>query len=117
VIDDHPIEECPFASDYFDVTVMINVLDHVRDAEACMREATRIVKPGGYFILGQDLTDPAELAGRPEDVGHPILLGESDLVPHLEAFEPVLHRTLPREEGRNPEAHYGTLVFAGRKRS
>jgi hypothetical protein len=32
LIDDHPAEELPFADGVFDLTVMINVLDHVRDA-------------------------------------------------------------------------------------
>jgi len=61
IIDDHPIEKCAFAPDYFDVTVMINVLDHVQDAELCMMNARNIVKPGGILIIGQDLTNEVDM--------------------------------------------------------
>ena len=76
-IDDHPIEECPFAENYFDLSVMINVLDHVKDADLCMKNAMKIIKPGGIFIFGQDLTNDEDMRkrqGKPEDVGHPIYL-------------------------------------------
>ena len=52
ILDDHPIEELPFADGNFDLTVMINVLDHVRDAQECMRQLTRVTKPGGIVIVG-----------------------------------------------------------------
>src|SRR5689334_20161206 len=52
-IDDHPLEECPFASDYFDLAVLINVLDHTRDSLICLKQAVRITKPGGYIVVGQ----------------------------------------------------------------
>jgi SAM-dependent methyltransferase len=120
VLDDHPLEELPFAPDYFDLTVMINVLDHVRDADACMRNLIRVTKPGGIVVLGQDLTDDedrAKIAGGEGEVGHPIKLDHVWFEQHLKTgFEPIQHEVLPRERGRAPEHHYGTLLFAGRKR-
>ena len=115
-IDDHPIEECVFPPESFDLVVMINVLDHVQDADTCLRKAVEVCKPGGVFVLGQDLSDESDVARHPHDVGHPIRLRREDLEPHLDAFETLHRRDLSRDEGRAPELHYGTLVYAGRKR-
>jgi SAM-dependent methyltransferase len=119
VLDDHPLEELPFASDYFDLAVMINVLDHVRDARGCMDSLVRVVKPGGILIVGQDLSDEHDvnrLQADPGAVGHPIKLRHEWFAPWLKTgFEPIVDRVLSREEGRAPEVHYGTLLFAGRK--
>jgi len=118
LVDDHPMEQCPFASDFFDLVVLINVLDHVRDASECLRQAVRVTKPGGFLIVGQDLTSEEDLS-IPEvrsDIGHPIKLDHEalDLFLHP-TFKPVLYRILSRDEGREPTAHYGTYLFAGTK--
>jgi len=115
LIDDSPAEECPYASSYFDMVVMINVLDHVRDARACLAQAARILKPGGHLVLGQDLSNDQDEARTHFDVGHPIRLRLDDLGPYLLSYEPLFQRLLPREQGRNPDAHYATLVFIGVK--
>jgi ubiquinone/menaquinone biosynthesis C-methylase UbiE len=111
-LDDHAIENTPFKEKYFDLVIMINVLDHVQDAFRCLAVATSLVKPGGLLLLGQDLTAEEDDI---EDVGHPIRLHLTDILPHLTDFEPVLQKTLPQTEGRNPSVHYATLVFAGRR--
>jgi SAM-dependent methyltransferase len=72
LIDDHPIENCPFASDYFGLVVLVNVLDHVQDAVLCLRQAIRITGPEGYLIIGQDLSDEEDLRATAQDVGHPV---------------------------------------------
>lgn len=115
--DDHPIESLPFKDNYFDVVIMINVLDHVQDALVCMDTVTRIVKPGGYFIIGQDLTNAADAERHPVGmrIGHPIVLDASWFEPYLRYFDPVVNRILPRGQGRTPEWHYATLLFAGTK--
>src|SRR5262245_45241498 len=119
VLDDHPLEELPFRDAYFDLVVMINVLDHVRDARLCMRNVIRVTRPGGILIIGQDLTNEADtrsLEGAPGEIGHPIRMEGSWFEPYLKAgFEPVIYKVLSREEGRGPEHHCGTLLFAGRK--
>ncbi|MEW6157508.1 MAG: class I SAM-dependent methyltransferase, partial [Verrucomicrobiota bacterium] len=119
ILDDHPLEELPFADNYFDLTVMINVLDHVRDAALCMKNLIRVTKPGGYVIIGQDLSNDDDMKALKEDggaVGHPIKLDHHWFAPYLDhGFNPIIRKVLSREEGRAPEAHYGNLIFAGRK--
>lgn len=118
LLDDHPAEQLPFANGTFDLTIMINVLDHVRDAQLCLESAARIAKEGGLFVFGQDLTDETDLGVVSNDVGHPIMLDHSGLDRVLlPRFDVELKKVLPREEGRNPQAHYGTYIFIGKKRS
>ncbi len=64
LIDDHPLEEIPFAPMTFDVVVLINVLDHVYDFDLCMRNATGLVRSGGYVVIGQDLSNEEEAKPR-----------------------------------------------------
>ena len=119
VLDDHPLEGLPFADDYFDLAVMINVLDHVRDAQLCMQNLIRVTKPGGFLILGQDLSNDEDLEALRRDqgaIGHPIKLDSGWFEGHLnKGFEPIIRKVLSREQGRAPESHYATLIFAGRK--
>lgn len=119
-LDDHPLEEIPYRNDYFDLVVMINVLDHVRDAALCMEHVIKITKLGGWLVIGQDLTNEEDLLALENDpgsAGHPIKLHGDWFAPYLkEGFVPEMYKILSRAEGRTPEYHYGTLLFAGRKR-
>lgn len=123
--DDHPIEECPFASDYFDLVILINVLDHVYDAEICLNKAMEITKPGGIFIIGQDLSNEEDrltrLKGNTDpdgDIGHPIKMDHNWLDEFInKKFDSIFYKILPRDLGRNPGVHYGTYLFAGKKRN
>lgn len=115
-IDVSPSENVPFQSNSFDLVVMINVLDHVRDMNACLSTAMRLAKFEGTLVLGQDLTDAQDLARIEDDPGHPISMSHRVLDEILlGSFKPTLHRILPREEGRNPAAHYGTYLLIGTK--
>jgi SAM-dependent methyltransferase len=40
----------PFADDAFDVVTLWNVLEHVDDADAALREAARVLAPGGWIF-------------------------------------------------------------------
>lgn len=115
LLDDHTIEETPFASDYFDLVLLINVLDHVRDALLCLRQAIRITGIGGYLLIGQDLSNEEDARRTVGDVGHPIRIDHLTIDGELVGFEKKIYRILAREDGRNPAAHYGTYIFAGMK--
>jgi SAM-dependent methyltransferase len=116
LVDDHAIEECPFSTDYFDLVVLINVLDHVQDAWRCLDMAVRIARPGGQIVIGQDLTDSEDALRVGEDVGHPIRIHHNDIDARLKGIVArQFHQVLPREAGRNPTAHYGTYLLIGQK--
>lgn len=115
-IDDHPLEDCPFSSDCFDLVVMINVLDHCRDSLVCLEQVKRITKRGGFLIVGQDLSNVDDVQCTGDDIGHPIRIDHETLDQALlSEFIPVQHTILSRAEGRNPPAHYGTYLFIGQK--
>jgi len=118
-LDDHPLEELPFKDDYFDLAVMINVLDHVKDAHLCMKSLIRVVRHQGVVVIGQDLTNNEDFAKQPEglQIGHPVTVDKNWFEPYLaDQFDPVLRKVLPRELGWAPQWHYGTLIYIGTKR-
>lgn len=114
-------EELKFPDNTFDLVICNNVLDHIQDTNACLSEIHRVLKPGGYFVFGQDLSNEEDIAKqRREDegfVGHPIKLHEEVLDPLLQNLYKVeMRRVLPREISRNPRHHYGTYLFIGEKK-
>ncbi|MGQ9625434.1 MAG: methyltransferase domain-containing protein [Anaerolineae bacterium] len=44
-------EELPFAGASFDVVFSHEVLEHVRDDRAAVREAARVLRPGGHLVI------------------------------------------------------------------
>lgn len=48
------ITELPFEDSAFDVIIMVHVLHLVADWQAILREARRVLRPGGWVLLGQD---------------------------------------------------------------
>jgi O-antigen/teichoic acid export membrane protein/ubiquinone/menaquinone biosynthesis C-methylase UbiE len=42
-------ERIPFPDETFDIVITNSVLEHVHDVDACFREISRILKPGGLF--------------------------------------------------------------------
>ena len=59
-IDANPIEELPFPPSSFDVVVIINVLDHVMDADACMRNSHRAPEAGRLPDLRSEPRQPED---------------------------------------------------------
>jgi SAM-dependent methyltransferase len=118
-IDNSPAEDLPYKDNYFDLVVLINVLDHVRDAEQVLNECIRITRKKGVFIIGQDLTNEEDAKKHPaiDDPLHPISVDHIFLDNILKGlFTSVYFKLLPRKEGRNPDYHYGTYLFAGIKK-
>ena len=54
-------EEIPLLSGSASVVASYNVLDHVQDPPAVLREIYRILEPGGYFLLSCDTVSLASL--------------------------------------------------------
>lgn len=114
-IDAHPAEECVLPAESFEVVIMINVLDHVRDPRECLAQALRIIQRGGLFVFGQDLT--SEHDEQPWNPGHPFIVDHEQLLPWLDAsFDRLFFRMVPRHELDEPAMHYGALCYVGRKR-
>lgn len=112
-------ENLRFDDNYFDLVVCINVLDHVQNAEKCLKEMLRVTKQGGFVVLGQDLSNEEDLSNRivREDTGHPIKIHHTTIDALFDnTCESLLKKILPRDKGRNPFAHYGTFIFIGQKK-
>lgn len=101
-----------------DCIVCINVLDHVYDANQCFKSMYKNLNPNGLIILGQDLTNDYDFEHCPEMVNddiHPIKLDEEYIDSHLLQYNMIYKKIVPREEGRNPAAHYGVMLFCGER--
>lgn len=112
------LEDIPLPDAGVDLCVCINALDHVQDAVRCCEQMKRILKIGGTLVLGQDLSNEEDFLQCPEswdDVGHPIKMSHEFFDRQFASFRPVFSKILPREEGRNPKAHYGTYFLIGEK--
>jgi SAM-dependent methyltransferase len=114
-----PLEELPWRDELVDLVICINVLDHVYDYQMCMAQMNRVLKKGGILVFGQDLSNEEDYKLEPsswKDVGHPIKLDENIIDEQLRNYKPLLKRILPRDQGRNPNAHYGTYLLIATKR-
>ena len=102
-----------------DITICINVLDHVKSVKQCFEHLVDSLDYNGILILGQDLTSKEDVLriGEIDDPCHPIRLDENSIKKYIDNnFQSILYKILPRNEGRNPSCHYGTLIFAGIKK-
>jgi len=112
------LEHLPLTDNSVDLCICINVLDHVEDAQQCLLQVRRVLKPGGVFIIGQDLSNEEDMQLCPEsweDIGHPIKLDSDILDSYLAKMQPLYKKILTREQGRNPRCHYGTYLFIGKQ--
>lgn len=112
-----PLEELPLTEKY-DCVICINVLSHVYNVTMCMNNIYEILNPNGILIFGEDLTNEEDLISAPEiltDKMHPIRFTEEIIASEINYYKTILYKTLDREQGRNPRAHYKTLLFCGQK--
>ena len=57
----------PLASNQFDAVVAVHVLHLAKDWQQVLREAARMLRPGGAFIQGDDWIDPQSVTGQLRD--------------------------------------------------
>lgn len=51
--------ELPFAEDRFDLVTSYSVIEHIPDKASAVREAIRVLKPGGVLCLTFDICEPS----------------------------------------------------------
>lgn len=49
--------DLPFPDSHFDLITCLDIIEHVRDDVACIRESLRVCKPGGYLVLSVPALD------------------------------------------------------------
>jgi len=97
-------EALPFADASFDVVTFVDVIEHVTDARAAVRELARVLRPGGaLYLFGPNRFSPANLRADP----HYRLAGVSALPPSLGRWYVTRVRGFPRYD-------VGVLPVGGR---
>jgi len=116
-------EPLPFADASFDVVVAGELLEHVRDPQRLLVEATRVLRPGGTFVGSIPNAFRVKnrlrflLGRKPEDdPTHLHMFSPSDVERLLSGFdEPRLHFIAGRLVRAHPRLFANDIVFAGRK--
>ena len=110
-----PLEEM-IIENKIDLIICINVLDHAYDVKKCFDNMLKSLNNKGIIIFGQDLTNKEDVQKVPiADIGHPIRIDLNTCEKALKDLTPIYKKVLDREIGRNPGAHYATLIYAGIK--
>jgi len=92
------LERAPFASACFDLVLLNEVLEHVPDDAAALREAFRLLRPGGALILfAPNRLFPFETHGLTTRAGRPV----SHVWPGLAWLPLSLSRVVFRHWARN----------------
>lgn len=86
-------EALPFEDARFDAVTFVDVIEHVRDPRAAVREIARVLRPGGtLYLFGPNRLSPANLRADP----HYQLAGVSVLPEALGRFYVTKVRGFPR---------------------
>ena len=107
-----PLEET-IIKEKVDLIICINVLDHVYNVDKCFENMLLSLNKNGILIFGQDLSNEEDYKNIPTDIGHPIRIDLNVCDQALKSLRPIYKIVLNRDAGRNPCAHYGTLLYAG----
>jgi SAM-dependent methyltransferase len=117
-------ESIPFPDDHFDVVCSFNSLDHVADLDQTVREITRVICPGGLFLLLTDvnhdptLCEPISLSwdvGKEFESGFEIL-EERQYEKGADGLYNSVREATPYDH-TDPSDRYGIVSLKLRKRS
>jgi len=111
-----PLEE--LECEPVDCIIMINVLDHVYSVKRCFEKIESLLRPGGVFILGQDLKDDLDKNNDvvKNDKMHPIMLDEKEIDSFISnKYKTIFKKVLSRAESRYPQYNSGAYLFIGEK--
>jgi SAM-dependent methyltransferase len=116
-----PAEKFKYAQEVYDLAICYNVLDHTRNPEKILENIFNMLVPGGYFLLGVDISSfvgkyRAKLL-KYEDIYHPFRFTFYDIVNLLHScgfkisfFQKDNHEFLKRIYSRKRR-----LAFVARK--
>ena len=113
-----------FAEGSFDTIIMINTLEHVKDAIRIMENIYRWLKPDGVLVLGEEVYKQRRVA-HPGHVCHPLAPTKAFFDLFLENFEKRFYeeeaspmtRGIPWPKGEHPpEEVVGVYAVATKKK-
>lgn len=118
------LETCPIEEfqprHRFDLVVLVNVLEHCRDAGQVFHKVDEMLLPGGLLVFHEKLLTEASLRAVVEnvfDAGHPIRLDRRMVEGFLRPFEVEFRSEFrDREEFAGFEMEATSIYFIGRKR-
>ncbi len=90
------LEDAAFSENYFDYIVMYHVLEHVPDPHATLKEAYRVLKPGGRILIEVPNAHSIDMRSKR------LLLNILDYPNHIYAFSPQLLKKLTVDAGFKP---------------
>ncbi|WP_101758376.1 class I SAM-dependent methyltransferase [Oceanicoccus sp. KOV_DT_Chl] len=93
------ILKLPFADNTFDAVITCNVLHQIDCWRCALREAQRVLKPGGQFIIGRDVLDAESIASKLRMASRIMTAGiNPDMMP-TDAAGPALHEFIKKLGG------------------
>lgn len=108
-------ENIPLISNYADVVISVNALDHISDFDKGVEEASRILKPDGVIFLEINLDGKASIC-------EPIVLNLHDSINELEKYFIIDTKKIIKKgsifefDGVATEYDYDLLIVKGRKK-